>query len=375
MAEFDTLTAHGDVPGTLAYISPERLRGDNATPAADVWAVGVMLWEALGGQHPFWEGGPSGTSRRIQAGAPPLESLRPDLPAGLRDIVATALLVDPARRPSASRLAEELRSLPRKRRRRTTSGTPTQVRASTLVPGRLVPGALAGVSSGWVAATLPFYPAHWPLGLAAAGTVLGFAAPRAGLAFTLAVAFFPLANVSLGLALVYAALALAWLALAWRDARAGLVVAAGPLLAPVSALALVPLAAQLARGRARRAAHAAAAVLLAAVVAALRGAPLPFDGSPPPLGIGVAGSDRPAAVARALWEQLAAHPALAAEALVLAVAAAALPYARRRGPWPAAAFGAALLAGTALVAPASMWAPLVAAAWATAALLAFEPGN
>ena len=374
MAEFDTLTAHGDVPGTLAYISPERLLGGTATPAADVWAVGVMLWEALAGQHPFWEGGPSGTSRRIQEGAPPLESLRPDLPSPLLDAVASALLVNPARRPGASRLAEELRSLPKRRRRRTTSASTPRLRA-TAVPVRLLPGALAGISSGWVAATLPFYPAHWPLGIAAAGAALGFAAPRAGLAFTLAAAFFPLANISLGLALVYAALALAWLAVAWRDARAGLLVAAGPLLAPLSALAFVPLAAQLARGRARRAAHAAVAVLLAAIVAALRRAPLPFDGSAPPLGIGLTGSDRPAAVALALWDQLAAHPVLLAEAGVLAAAAAALPYARGRGPWAAAAFGSALLAGTALVAPAAALAPLIAAAWATAALLAVEPGN
>src|ERR1051326_4392297 len=47
MAEFDTLTAYGDVPGTLAYISPERLRGQTATPAAGVWAVGGLVWEAL----------------------------------------------------------------------------------------------------------------------------------------------------------------------------------------------------------------------------------------------------------------------------------------------------------------------------------------
>src|SRR5215212_2704319 len=47
MAEFDTLTALGDIPGTLAYISPERLQGTTATAAADVWAVGVLLWEAL----------------------------------------------------------------------------------------------------------------------------------------------------------------------------------------------------------------------------------------------------------------------------------------------------------------------------------------
>ena len=52
--EAETLTAVGDVPGTLAYISPERLRGAEAEPASDVWAVGVLLWEALAGKHPFW---------------------------------------------------------------------------------------------------------------------------------------------------------------------------------------------------------------------------------------------------------------------------------------------------------------------------------
>jgi hypothetical protein len=42
------------------------------------------------------------------------------------------------------------------------------------------------------------------------------------------------------------------------------------------------------------------------------------------------------------------------------------------GPWPAAAFGAALLAATALAAPEAPFLPLVAAAWAAAALLALE---
>src|SRR5205814_1523292 len=53
LPEAETLTAVGDVPGTLAYISPERLANEPAGPAADVWAVGVLLWEALAGWHPF----------------------------------------------------------------------------------------------------------------------------------------------------------------------------------------------------------------------------------------------------------------------------------------------------------------------------------
>src|SRR5437763_8578037 len=95
MAEFDTLTALGDVPGTLAYISPERLHGDTATSAADVWGVGVLLWEALAGEHPFWGGDLVETSRRIQAGAPPLQTRRPDLPDHVLRTVARSLVVSP----------------------------------------------------------------------------------------------------------------------------------------------------------------------------------------------------------------------------------------------------------------------------------------
>src|SRR5207244_4603434 len=104
MAEFDTLTAMGDVPGTLGYISPERLLGKPATEAADIWAVGVMLWEALAGQHPFRDGGLRETSRRIQGGAPPLEELRPGLPAALCKLTASALRLNPGQRPTAGML-------------------------------------------------------------------------------------------------------------------------------------------------------------------------------------------------------------------------------------------------------------------------------
>jgi hypothetical protein len=386
MAEFDTLTAMGDVPGTLGYISPERLLGKPATEAADVWAVGIMLWEALAGRHPFRDGGVKQTSRRIQAGAPPLEDVRPDLAPALCSALGSSLALNPARRPAAGALAEELRALmrpqPTRRRRGRVGRSPRP--SNKLLQGRLeaarvaercLPAAGCALAAGWVAARLPFYPAGWSLGLAAAAAGLGVAAPRAGLAFALASAFFPLANVSLGLAAVYGVLAVGWLVLVWNDSRAGLVMLAGPLLAPFAGLALVPLAVQAVRGRLRRAAQAAVAALLATVVAGLDHARLPFDGSPAPLGLGIAGSDRPTAVAYALWRALAAHRALLGEAIVFAIAAAALPHARRRGPWAAAAFGAGFLVSTAALAPRAALAPLVGAALVTAAALALEATN
>jgi len=381
MAEFDTLTAMGDVPGTLGYISPERLLGKPATEAADVWAVGVMLWESLAGRHPFRAGGVKDTSTRIQSGPPPLEGLRPDLPETLRAATASALTLNPARRPAAWELADALRthSRPGRASRRRAVRRPHAVvpRRLTVAPalGRGLPAVSCALATGWVAARLPFYPAHWPVALALVAGALGFATPRIGLAFALTTAFFPLANISLGLAVLYAAVAAGWLLLSWNDARTGLLALAGPLLGPVAGLGLVPLVVQVARGRARRAAQAGTAVLLAAVVAGLGHGRLPFDGARAPLGLGIAGSPRPAAVAYALWHLLAGHPALLGEAAVFAVAAAALASVRRRGPWHAAGFGACYLVATAAVAPRAAIAPLVVAAWLTATALVFEQTN
>src|SRR5947199_2021268 len=117
LPQAETLTAAGDVPGTLAYISPERLGGEAATPAADVWAVGVLLWEALAGRHPFWESSLLETARAIEAGAPPLATVRPDLPRGLLSAVDRALDLDPAKRPSAAALAQALQVGGKRRRR------------------------------------------------------------------------------------------------------------------------------------------------------------------------------------------------------------------------------------------------------------------
>src|SRR5207248_4997823 len=246
MAEFDTLTAIGDVPGTLAYVSPERLLGREATEAADVWAVGVMLWEALAGRHPFRTDSLGETSRRIQSGAPPLATVRPDLPEALQRAVASALPLNPARRPSAARLAAALRTPKKKRRqprRRAVLG-PTRERIRAALAARVLPAGLAAAWAAWPAATLPFYPSGSALPLAAGAGALAFASPRAGTALALAVAFFPLANISFGLALLFAAVAAAWFVFTWRDERSMLLLAAGPLLAPLGLLGLLPLAAQ-----------------------------------------------------------------------------------------------------------------------------------
>ena len=348
LGDGDALTATGDVPGTLAYIAPERLSGEQATGAADVWAAGVILWEMLAGYHPFWSGSPVETARLIAPGPPPLAKQRPDLPRRLAAAVDRAGAVDPRRRPGPKRLAAELRAgLDERIERRRRSHA---VSRRALV-GRAPHAGLAAAFTAGVTTLFPFYPAGSVLPLAAAAAAACLAAPRAGFALALALALLPLGDVSFGLAAVYAVAALGWLALFWNDARRGLLFAAGPLLALAGLLPLVALVGAWAAGASRRAAQAGAAVLVAALVAGLRGAPLPFTGEQPPLGLGIAGSDSPVAVAGTLWRALAAHPAIGVEAALLAATAAALPLLRGSGLTGVTALACALPVGMLLGPP------------------------
>jgi hypothetical protein len=373
LAEEEPLTATGDVPGTLAYVPPERLvHGESGGPPADVWAVGTMLWESLAGWHPFWNGSLLETAKRIETGAAPLASVRPDLPKQLCVLVDRMLAVDPGARPPAARLAFELRDAFAERLRRRKPRPPIPTIPALRAPIRLAAPAAAALFAGWTAASLPFFPQLFAPLLALLAGGLTLVRPRLGLAFALAVPVLPLGNVSSGLALVYGAVACCWLGLSWRTPRQGLFLALGPLLAPVLALGLLPLAAQAIRSNARRALQVGAAVLLAAIVAGLRHTALPFTGATAPKGLGIAGSDDPLAVATALLRALEGHPALLLEAAVLAAAAAALPFARARGIWPIAGLGAALMALALLPAPTVAAAPLVLAAWATCTVLALR---
>ncbi len=368
LAEEEPLTATGDVPGTLAYVPPERLRGESGTAAADIWAVGVLLWEALAGFHPFWNGSLLETASRIESGAAPLEQVRPDLPKPLCVLVARMLELDPAVRPPAHLLAHELRDALAARIRRRTRGPSVPWHLAF----RFAAPAAAGLFAGWTAAALPFYPALFAPLLGLLTFALALFRPRLGLALALAVPVFPLGNISSGLAILYGVLACGWLLLSWRSPREGLFVAVGPLLAPVLALGLLPLAAQGIRSAPRRGIQVAVAVLLAAIVAGLRHGPLPFTGATPPKGLGIAGSEDPLAVGVALWRALLDHPALLLEAIVLAAAAVALPLVQRVGLWGVAGLGAGLIAVALLPAPAVAAAPLVVAAWATCTVLALK---
>ena len=336
--EADTLTAVGDVPGTLAYIAPERLTGGDATTSSDIWAVGVLLWESLAGEHPFWGVPLPQVAAAIEAGARPLADIRADLPPAVADAVSSALTVSPAGRPSAEKLATDLRAAASSPRRDRTS--PARLRRAAPEPKalpaplplerRLVPAGLAAMTVIVGATLLPFWTPGLVILLTVAAALTTLRSPRLGLAIALFVPIFPLGNVAQAAAVVYAALAVGWLALCWRDARAGLLFMSGPVLAAIGAVALLPLAVQPARGQARRALQAAAGVFAAVAVAGLRGNPLPLTGVAVP-SLGVDGSTSVSTVIRPVASILQANPGLIALAVVLAASAVLLPDARKRG--------------------------------------------
>ncbi|MGN6359253.1 MAG: protein kinase domain-containing protein [Thermomicrobiales bacterium] len=92
-------TTAGVAFGTAAYMAPEQATGDAISPATDLYAVGVVLYECLTGQLPFAGDTPMQVvAQRLHAPAPPVRALAPATPAPLAAVFDRALARDPAAR-------------------------------------------------------------------------------------------------------------------------------------------------------------------------------------------------------------------------------------------------------------------------------------
>jgi serine/threonine protein kinase/predicted ATPase/Tfp pilus assembly protein PilF len=99
------ITQDGAIVGTLAYMSPEIFNGEHDEEKSDIWAFGVMLYEMLAGKRPFHYEQPGQLINAIiTQPVLDLETLRPDVPVALVDLVYRMLHKDPKARISSVRL-------------------------------------------------------------------------------------------------------------------------------------------------------------------------------------------------------------------------------------------------------------------------------
>ncbi len=96
----ETIATEADeILGTLEYLAPEQLRGDDATPSSDLFALGVVLYEALAGRPPFSSGDSVATAlSRLSTRPRELTRVRSGVPAWLARIVHRLLEREPGKR-------------------------------------------------------------------------------------------------------------------------------------------------------------------------------------------------------------------------------------------------------------------------------------
>jgi serine/threonine protein kinase len=103
-ADQTSMTGTGILIGTMAYMSPEQVRGNKVGPASDVFSMGSVICYAASGKDPFRAGNAPEQMFKVAYEPPPLNVL----PWQLRDLVARCMDKDPLMRPTARQFLEEL---------------------------------------------------------------------------------------------------------------------------------------------------------------------------------------------------------------------------------------------------------------------------
>ncbi|MBA2452656.1 MAG: protein kinase [Chloroflexia bacterium] len=109
-----SVTTTGAVIGTPAYMAPEQLRGEPATPRSDIYALGILAYELLSGAPPFAGRAPYAVMlAQIDEQPEPVHQRRDGMPAAASLAVSRALEKDPGQRfPTAGEFARQFASAP-----------------------------------------------------------------------------------------------------------------------------------------------------------------------------------------------------------------------------------------------------------------------
>ncbi len=103
------LTSRGAIIGTPDYMSPEQMKGQPLDPRSDLFALGVVMAEMLGGRHPFRKSSTAETFSAVLSHPPELAA---DIPPRVREVLGRLLAKDPAGRyASAGELRADLSRL------------------------------------------------------------------------------------------------------------------------------------------------------------------------------------------------------------------------------------------------------------------------
>jgi YVTN family beta-propeller protein len=127
------LTKTGTIMGTPAYMSPEQGRGDKLDQRSDIYALGIMAFEALAGQPPFQaETSWKLISKQLTEAPPSIILFKPDLPYAVEEVINGALAKDRTLRPT--RAGDFMKSL----RAALASGGSALTAPSPLAPARAI---------------------------------------------------------------------------------------------------------------------------------------------------------------------------------------------------------------------------------------------
>jgi serine/threonine protein kinase len=107
------ITDSESIIGSLAYLSPEQIRGEALTPRSDLYSLGIVLYEMLTAVHPFADAKLMMVNKHLEAPLPSVQQYRIDLPGSVDDTLWKATHKDPAERyASALELAADFRATP-----------------------------------------------------------------------------------------------------------------------------------------------------------------------------------------------------------------------------------------------------------------------